>query len=632
MAAGEHPELHAPLIDAMTDAAALFGIDFALRKANRAFVELWSPADPARARALASAPAVLQPVLERAACGTTVRECLRVDGADRMIDLCASPVRGAGAAVTAVLVTCRDAGAPLREQGPARSAVEQALVESEARFRQMVDSSPIPLVITRESDGVLLYANPRAREIDGIVAQADDAQSAGGFVVGPVQRRRWVEQLVRDGRVHGVEVAVRNTDGSEHWLVLTSVHTSFGGESALMTQCVDITERKRAESALVQSESRFREMVSRSPIPMAITRESDGAFLFANPAAAEYIGFEQDALQKGTSRSFYADPHLRGQWLRAMQGRDRASGVEIELRDAHGESRWVSLNVARLPFEGEQALLVEAVDITAHRRAEAELARYRDQLEELVRQRTDELAAANRELEAFVYSVSHDLRAPLRGIDGYSMVLLEESAGRLDEQSCEYLRRIRRAAQRLGQMIDDLLRFSRSAREDMQVGEVDISRIAREVTEEFERIHPGRAVDTRIAPDLVASGDARLLRIVMENLLSNAWKFSATRPVAEIEVGARTVDGQTAFYVRDNGVGFDKTHAYKLFLPFQRLHLVSEFEGTGIGLASTLRILRRHGGNAWGESDGGRGATFWFTLPGARGGQAPDAGPAASVA
>ena len=229
-----------------------------------------------------------------------------------------------------------------------------------------------------------------------------------------------------------------------------------------------------------------------------------------------------------------------------------------------------------------------------------------------LRDKQRELEHANRELEAFSYSVSHDLRAPLRAIDGFSQALLEDFGGRLDADGEHRLRRVRAAAQRMGQLIDDLLALSRVSRTDLRRERVDLSQLAGLVVSELARAHPERQVTVDIAPELRAVGDPRLLRIVLDNLIGNAWKFTARTEAARITVGV-AADG---FFVRDNGAGFDMAYAGKLFSPFQRLHPAEEFAGTGIGLATVQRIVHRHGGTVRAEGVPGAGATFHFRLPG----------------
>jgi len=231
-----------------------------------------------------------------------------------------------------------------------------------------------------------------------------------------------------------------------------------------------------------------------------------------------------------------------------------------------------------------------------------------------LKQRATELAAVNKELEAFNYSVSHDLRSPLRSINGFSQALLEDYAYKLDAQGKDYLQRVRAASQTMAQLIDDLLDLSRITRSKIHRGTVNLSVLAQAVTAELAKMEPERQVEFVIAGRLMVKGDERLLKIVLENLLGNAWKFTGNNPKAKIEFGVTQVDDRSAYFVRDNGAGFDMAYANKLFGAFQRLHAPSEFSGSGIGLATVQRIIHRHGGHVWAEGAVGQGATFYFTL------------------
>ncbi len=253
-------------------------------------------------------------------------------------------------------------------------------------------------------------------------------------------------------------------------------------------------------------------------------------------------------------------------------------------------------------------------NFTERQRAEDEVRRLNVELERRVAERTAELAAANMELEAFSYSVSHDLRAPLRAIEGFSQALNDEYADRLDDQGRDYLQRVRAAEQRMGQLVTDLLRLSRVTRGAMRRQRVDLSTLAAQIAADLQKAQPQRQVTFVLAAALTAHADQRLLRVVLENLLGNAWKYTSKRPQARIELGAITRAGQQVYFVRDDGAGFDMTYANRLFLPFQRLHSSKEFEGSGIGLATVQRIVRRHGGRIWAEATVGSGATFYFTV------------------
>ena len=238
----------------------------------------------------------------------------------------------------------------------------------------------------------------------------------------------------------------------------------------------------------------------------------------------------------------------------------------------------------------------------------------RRRAEQALQRRTNELDAVNKELEAFSYSVSHDLRAPLRSVDGFSQALIEDYGSTLDQEGNEFLQRVRAAGQRMGQLIDDLLDLSRVTRGEMNSETVDITALASSIVAELRQNEPERRVDVVISDGLVAEGDARLLQVALENLMSNAWKYTARNENTRIELGFVEHHSGPAYFVRDDGVGFDMAYADKLFGAFQRLHAASEFDGTGIGLATVQRIVHRHGGRVWAESAVGEGATFYFTL------------------
>lgn len=236
-------------------------------------------------------------------------------------------------------------------------------------------------------------------------------------------------------------------------------------------------------------------------------------------------------------------------------------------------------------------------------------------LEDQVVLRTTQLAAANQELEAFSYSVSHDLRAPLRSIDGFSRALLDDYSAQLDEVGKDYLQRVRAATQRMGQLIDDMLKLSRVTRSEMNFETVNLSMLAQTVADELQQAQPERHVEFVCTPGMMVRGDAHLLKVALENLLGNAWKFTSKREQAHIEIGVTHQVGASVYFVRDNGAGFDMAYVGKLFAAFQRLHAMTEFPGTGIGLATVQRIIHRHGGRVWAEGEPDKGAKFYFTLP-----------------
>jgi light-regulated signal transduction histidine kinase (bacteriophytochrome) len=252
--------------------------------------------------------------------------------------------------------------------------------------------------------------------------------------------------------------------------------------------------------------------------------------------------------------------------------------------------------------------------VTKRKQAEREVQNYRQHLEELVAERTAALEMSNKELEAFSYSIAHDLRAPLRSITGFSQILLEDTELKLNEQEQRYFQRIIAGGKHMAQLIDDILELSRISRSDYTEQIIDLSAIAQVVVDNLLQNEPARMVEVNITPHLLCKGDARLLRSALENLLDNAWKYSSKSPKALIEFGLTEINGENVHYVRDNGAGFDMRYADKLFKPFQRMHKSDEFEGTGIGLATVQRVITRHGGKVWAEAEVNHGATFYFTL------------------
>jgi signal transduction histidine kinase len=343
----------------------------------------------------------------------------------------------------------------------------------------------------------------------------------------------------------------------------------------------------------------FNEQLIRT-IPLAIgICDGEGRFLFKNPA-----------MQTLDLHDLSEMPH----------GKISGDAGDREVRVAGGKT----FEIIRLDilYRGQKASLEVFYDVSERTRAEAEscLAEERvralnSELERRILERTSELEATNRELEAFTSSVSHDLRAPLRALDGFSHDLMEKYSPILDEGGRHKLERIQAAARQMGRLIDDLLGLSRITRVEISRKTVNLSAIAAEISQELEGSSPSRSVTFEIEPELSAKGDLALLKIMMSNLLENAYKYSAGRANAAIHFGASIVEGEKIFFVRDNGVGFDMAYAGKLFQPFQRLHGVQEFSGTGIGLVTVQRIIARHGGRVWPEAEVDGGASFFFTLP-----------------
>ena len=295
------------------------------------------------------------------------------------------------------------------------------------------------------------------------------------------------------------------------------------------------------------------------------------------------------------------------------------SGVwdfETQIRRADGEIRWIWARGCSLLDETVKPVRMygTVMDITERKRAEQEIRELNQQLEDRVRRRTAELESANKELEAFSYFVSHDLRAPLRAIDGFSQAVMEDYGPGLPAEGQEYLETICRGAKRMGELIDDLLAFSRLSRQSISLSSVDTRNLVSQCLEDLESTHKDRAIEFSVGELPSCLGDRALLKQVWTNLLSNAIKFTSTRQRASVQVGALCESGKVAYFIKDNGAGFDMKYANKLFGVFQRLHRNDEFEGTGVGLAIVQRIVHRHGGQVWADAVLDQGATFYFTV------------------
>jgi len=379
------------------------------------------------------------------------------------------------------------------------------------------------------------------------------------------------------------------------------------------------------ERDLRLSEQRFLEAFLHAPVGMLLVRP-DRSILSANPAMCRMLGYDEEELCSLTFDAVTA-PDDRGFVLERVASALSGLGGTVDLDQGlvrkGGEPVWARVTATLVKdARGEAVHFVFVVeDVTERlradrdrRRAEEDLAELNASLELRVAKRTEALAQANEELEAFSYSVSHDLRAPLRALDGFSLALAEDYGPVLDESAQDYLRRIRAASQRMALLIDDLLQLSRVTRSEMALEPVDLAGIAEEVIDDLRAGDPARDVDVSLPSSLVVNGDAKLLEVLLVNLLGNAWKFTSGQPTARIELGVEREEHGGVYFVRDDGAGFDPMYADKLFTPFQRLHTGEEFPGTGIGLATVKRIVRRHGGNVWAEGAVGVGATVYFTL------------------
>jgi PAS domain S-box-containing protein len=384
----------------------------------------------------------------------------------------------------------------------------------------------------------------------------------------------------------------------------------------------EIQQRISVQQALKESEEKYRSLFEKSVNPMLLARGLQ--FVDGNAAALKLLGLESvEELQQLTASDISPEKQPDGEdtkklideTMTSLKQQGGSAYFEWYYKRKNGEVFPVAMSLTVIGMEdGEPVTHVIWQDISDRKLAEEELFNYRQHLEELVEDRTNELTAVNKELEAFSFSVSHDLRAPLRSIDGFSQALLEDYSTTLDTEGLDYLERIRAAAQRMGHLIDALLELSRVTRRELKRQSVDLSALAEEVMHDLQQIEPERKVDCSIQGGMQARGDKQLLHIVLANLLGNAWKYTGKQTEAQIKFGCKTENDETVYFVEDNGAGFNMAYAKKLFGAFQRMHRSDEFPGTGVGLATVSRIINKHGGRIWAQSEPGKGSTFFFTL------------------
>ncbi|MBI3546056.1 MAG: PAS domain S-box protein [Gammaproteobacteria bacterium] len=489
----------------------------------------------------------------------------------------------------------------------------EALIRSEERFRLLVENVQDYAIFMLDPAGHMISWNAGAERIKGYKAAEVLGKHFSLFyplkdiAVGKPQEM--LKLTAAQGRVEDEGWRVRK-DGSRFWanVVITALRGKNGQLEGFAKVTRDVTEQRRAEARYYA--------VTETANDAIITADSAGTIVYFNPAAVRIFGYSMEEAV-GQSLMLFMPKRFQQEHRQSFEriiagGEKQLLGKTLELIGRRKDASEFPLELSLASWKvGEEVFFTGIVrDITQRKNDAEKIA----QLNQYLEQRALELEAINKELEAFSYSVSHDLRAPLRAMDGFSRAVLERYAGQLDAEGQDYLRRIRAASQRMGQLIDDLLRLARITRSELHLTTVNLSSIAEEIVAELQRRPPSREVKIAIAADMSVTADANLMRVMLTNLLDNAWKFTAKQSDARIEFGYTQTDNGKIFFVRDNGAGFDMAYADKLFGVFQRLHAAGEFEGTGIGLATVQRIVHRHGARIWAEAEPGRGAAFYFSF------------------
>ena len=501
-----------------------------------------------------------------------------------------------------------------------RHRAEAQLQNREKYFRALVEN--IAEVVTLlDVNGTALYVSPTIQNTLGYLPEERIGQN-GFDLVHPDDldyvRGRFQEIVAVPERQITSEFRVRHKNGTWRWVNVTGKNSlADPAIQAIVINYRDVTAQRITEEARKESEARFRSILAAIPDLIFISGP-DGTYYDFFTVHPERLGIPREQVIGRTIYDIFPPEIAHPFQERLNQAVTTSEVVEYEysLPNVSGGNNWFQARIAAYDTPEGQRIVWLARNINGQKQAEEEIHKLNAKLEQRVEERTAQLQAANHELEAFAYSVSHDLRGPLRAIHGFTSLLAENNLPQLDEQGQRYLTNVQQAAQRMSVLIDDLLELSRISRKEIHRVACSMSTLAEEVLGEFQNLLPDRPVEIHINPGMTVQGDPSLIRAMLENLLGNAWKFTSKRNPAQITFGMRQQDREIVYFIKENGAGFDMAYADRLFGAFQRLHRDEEFEGTGIGLATVQRIVHRHGGRIWAEAGVEQGASFFFTLPG----------------
>ena len=489
---------------------------------------------------------------------------------------------------------------------PAAPGLIAKLWSGDIPFRLLVSTITDYAIFFLDCTGRVVTWNDGAKRIKGYQADEIIGRHFSCFYppedIAQGKPDRELQIAAADGRYQDDGWRVRK-DGSRFWanVVITALHDATGQLLGFGKVTRDMTAQRNAAE-------KFRNLLEATPDALVVV-DQQGRIVLVNSQTEQLFSYGRDELIGQPVEMLmperFRDRHPNHRAMYNASPRVRPMGANLDLYAKRKDGSEFPVEISLSPLRTAEGMLVTSAirDVTERKRFERTLQKAKEDAE-----------AANKELEAFCYSVSHDLRAPLRSTDGFSRILLDEHRDQLDATARDYLQRIRKASQQMGRLIDDLLKLSRITRGELIRKTTDLSQLARTAAAELQATQADRVVEWHIAYDLVVQADPHLLRVVVDNLLGNAWKFTSKHPRAVIEVGAEQQNAERVFYVRDDGAGFDMAYVNKLFGAFQRLHSPREFEGTGIGLATVQRIIHRHGGRIWAQAAVEAGATIYFTL------------------
>ncbi|GAO35201.1 hypothetical protein SCT_0585 [Sulfuricella sp. T08] len=500
-----------------------------------------------------------------------------------------------------------------------RKQAEAALQESETRLRLFIEHAPAALAMF---DREMRYLAVSRRWLTDYSLEGGNILGRSHYEIFPEISERW-KTIHRRGLagevVQADEDPFERGDGTVQWLCweVRPWHAADGAVGGIVIFSEDITERKQAEQVLQESEARYRSLLEMAPFPAVLSRLRDGILLYGNHRAEIQYGISREQGIGQPADRFYQNPTQRDRFIDHLRKDGRVDDLEVGMVTMDGHPFWALVSASIVDFENEPAIFAAINDITARKRMEDDIRQLNDELEERVRQRTAELDTANQELETFTYSVSHDLKAPLRGIDGYSRLLLEQYQTLLDEEGRLFLNNVRHGVEQMSLLIEDLLAYSRMERRSLTGQSVDLARLVTGVLDERRTDIEARGmiVEVQGLQELTVRADPEGLTMVLRNLVDNALKFARDSRPPTLTIRGAITEKSVILKLHDNGIGFDMQFHDRIFNIFQRLQRVEDYPGTGVGLAIVRKAMQRMGGRVWAESAPGQGATFYLELP-----------------